>query len=297
MRLPWLCFICPFAALRGLVWSGLVLGVVSGRSAADPLPAAPRPVVASFLTAVDPVPGPRPAAAVTISGSVGSAGPLGSAVPSSYLASVVAELEKAWPRNRTVNIVCHGHSVPAGYFKTPVVDSVNAYPAGLHQKLKVRFPLAVINVIVTAIGGENSVKGAARFERDVLSHRPDVVCIDYGLNDRASGLASARAAWVAMIESARAAGVKVILLSPTADTKARVEDPLDPLNQHAAQIRQLATDYRTGLVDSLGLFHAELRRGARLEDLMSHSNHPNARGHALVALALLDWFPVTVSAP
>ena len=296
MRLPWLCFIRSFAALRGLVWSCLVLGVVSfpGGSAAEPLPAAPRPVVASPLPAMDPAPAPLPAAAVTITGP---AGPLGPAVPSSYLASVVAELEKAWPRNRTVNIVCHGHSVPAGYFKTPVVDSFNAYPAGLHQKLKARFPLAVINVIVTAIGGENSVKGAARFARDVLSHRPDVVCIDYGLNDRASGLASARSAWVAMIESARAAGVKVILLSPTADTKARVEDPLDPLNQHAAQIRQLATDYGTGLVDSLGLFHAELRRGTRIEDLMSQFNHPNARGHALVALALLDWFPVAVPAP
>ena len=75
------------------------------------------------------------------------------------------ELEKTWPDNRTVTVVCHGHSVPAGYFATPIVDSVNAYPHVLFTKLKKRYPNAVVNVIVTAIGGENAVSGAARFHR------------------------------------------------------------------------------------------------------------------------------------
>jgi len=43
-------------------------------------------------------------------------------------------------------------------------------------------------VICTAIGGENSSAGARRFESDVLVHKPDVLFIDYALNDR--GLAS-----------------------------------------------------------------------------------------------------------
>jgi acyl-CoA thioesterase-1 len=100
-----------------------------------------------------------------------------------------------WPDNRTVNIVCHGHSVPAGYFATPMVDTFNAYPALLHRELKHRFPYAVINVIVTATGGVDSPQGAARSETDVLCHRPDVVTIDYGLNDRRAGLAEAETAW------------------------------------------------------------------------------------------------------
>jgi acyl-CoA thioesterase-1 len=214
-------------------------------------------------------------------------------VTADYLAPVVAELEKAWPKNRTVNLVFHGHSVPAGYFRTPVVDTFHAYPALLHQTLKERFPHAVINCIVTAIGGENSISGAARFERDVLSHRPDVVFIDYALNDRGPGLAPARAAWVTMIEKAQVAGAKVILLTPTGDTRAKMNDPADPLNHHAAQIRLLARDYGAGLVDSLELFKAEVARGTPLADLMSQVNHPNARGHQLVATALLSWFPFT----
>src|SRR3954471_18679187 len=106
-----------------------------------------------------------------------------SASPDNYLAEVISQLQRHWPTNRTITIVCHGHSVPAGYFKTPVVDTFNAYPHLLHVAIKARRPHAVTNVIVAAIGGENAESGAKRFERDVLSLRPDVVTIDYALND------------------------------------------------------------------------------------------------------------------
>ena len=77
---------------------------------------------------------------------------------------VVAALKATWPGNRTVNIVCHGHSVPAGYFKTPVVDTFNAYPHLLHRGLKDRFPFAVINssstrnIFMQALTGSPSVR-------------------------------------------------------------------------------------------------------------------------------------------
>src|ERR1017187_3388343 len=148
-----------------------------------------------------------------------------SAVPAiaderTYLADVCAELAKSWPTNRTVNIVCHGHSVPAGYAKTPAVRTFDAYPFLLHRGLNERFPHAVVNVIVTAIGGENSEQGAKRFARDVLSLRPDVVTIDYSLNDRKIGVARAEKAWRAMIEMALAQHIKIILLTPTGDESA-----------------------------------------------------------------------------
>lgn len=207
-----------------------------------------------------------------------------------YLQGVTTELEKNWPTNRTINVVCHGHSVPAGYFKTPVVDTFNSYPHLLHVAIKERYPRAVVNVIVTAIGGENSVSGAARFDRDVLSLRPAVVTIDYALNDRRVGLAKARVSWVQMIQKAQAAGAKVILLTPSPDQGANLSDPNDPLNQHADQVRALASEFKVGLVDSLALFKMESERGTKIEALMSQVNHPNAKGHALIARDLARWF-------
>ena len=221
----------------------------------------------------------------------GGSGSTDPAKPDSYLRGLTQELSHQWPKNRTVNVVCHGHSVPAGYFRTPMVDTFNAYPHLLHRGLKERFPYAVLNVIVTAIGGENSESGAKRFERDVLSLRPDLITIDYGLNDRGIGLPRAEAAWKAMIAQAQAARVPVILLTPTPDTSAKLDDPADPLNQHADQIRRLAREQGVALVDSLARFKERIAAGEKLESLMSQVNHPNRKGHELVAVELLKWFP------
>lgn len=72
--------------------------------------------------------------------------------------------------------------------------SLRAYPNLLRVALPERFPHAVINLIVTGIGGENSVSGAARFDADVLIHKPGVLFIDYALNDRPIGLPGDKAA-------------------------------------------------------------------------------------------------------
>lgn len=210
-----------------------------------------------------------------------------------YLADIQSILHKHWPGNRTINVVCHGHSVPAGYFATPMVDSLNAYPHLLYTGLKQRFPFAVINVIVTAIGGENSESGAERFERDVLCHRPDVITIDYALNDRGIGLEKSHAAWTRMIRAGLAAGAKMILLTPTADmTQAPGYGGSDKdlLPAHASQIRQLAAENAIGLADSFKAFQDVTATGD-LSDILSWSNHPNRSGHELVSRELLRWFP------
>jgi acyl-CoA thioesterase-1 len=114
--------------------------------------------------------------------------------------------------SHAVTIVCHGHSVPAGYFKSPARDDAHAYP----HLLAAYLPGA--RVIVTARPSETSEQGAARFS-EVLTLRPDIVTIDYALNDRAIGLQRAEAAWRKMIEAAQAQGARVILLTPTPDTR------------------------------------------------------------------------------
>jgi acyl-CoA thioesterase I len=208
----------------------------------------------------------------------------------SYLAEVIRLMDKTWPQNRTVTIITHGHSVPAGYFRTPVVDTFNAYPHLLHRKLKDRFPYAVINVIVTAIGGETSEAGAHRFERDVLASNPDIVLLDYSLNDRRIGLNRARDSWSSMIRQTKEKGLKVMLLTPTGDLTANLADPEDPLLQHAEQVRALAREHDVALVDSLAAFQAYTEL-APLNDLMSQVNHPNRKGHDLVVEQIMRWFP------
>jgi acyl-CoA thioesterase-1 len=210
-----------------------------------------------------------------------------------YLSKITEELRKEWPENRTINIVCHGHSVPAGYFSTPFVDTFNAYPHLLHRKMKEKFPFAVINVIVTAIGGEDSESGALRFEKSVISHHPDVVTIDYGLNDRRIGLRSAELAWKSMIEKCLENNIKVLLLTPILDLSGLFEENKDQwglLQKHTEQIRKLAEEYEVGLVDCFSLFENYIKNGGDITDLLSWPNHPNRNGHKLIAREIMRWF-------
>jgi lysophospholipase L1-like esterase len=207
-----------------------------------------------------------------------------------YLNDLKSEMKMEWPKNRTINIVFHGHSVPAGYFKTPQVNTIEAYPNILLKKLKAIYPFAVINVIVTAIGGENSVQGAERFESDVLIHKPDLILIDYGLNDRVSGLDKAYVAWNQMIKQAKDKGIKVILLTPSPDQSVNNDDADNELKKHANQILQIATENQIGLADIYQAFSFLYTNKNQLSKYMSQVNHPNELGHELIANELIKWF-------
>ncbi|WP_155975829.1 SGNH/GDSL hydrolase family protein, partial [Xanthomonas maliensis] len=133
------------------------------------------------------------------------------------LAAVKQELRLAWPENHTVNIVAFGHSVPAGYFATPSVHGREAYPRLIADGLDRLYPTAVINVITSAVGGENSSQGLLRFRREVLGHSPRVIMIDYGLNDRGLTVAQSRSNLMSMIGEARSVRACVVLMTPSID--------------------------------------------------------------------------------
>jgi acyl-CoA thioesterase I len=214
----------------------------------------------------------------------------GIADPATYLSDLKTELQKQWPKNRTISIVFHGHSVPAGYFKTPQVNTLGAYPQQFLRKLKEIYPFATVNVIVTAIGGENSLSGEKRFEKDVLTHNPDLILIDYALNDRGAGLLESYIAWNNMIKQSQNRGVKIILLTPSPDQSVNYADSRNELKRHSDQIRKLAAENHVGLADSYAAFEPFYSNKKKLSEMMSQVNHPNEKGHELIANELIKWF-------
>lgn len=214
----------------------------------------------------------------------------GAANPATYLDSLKAELRKQWPYNRTINLVFHGHSVPSGYFRTPEVRTFDSYPYLVLRKLKSLYPNAVINVILTSIGGENSVQGAKRFREEVLPHRPDVVFIDYALNDRGPGLGNAKAAWEEMTTEAIENDIKVILLTPSPDQRVDITRPGNELEDFTKMIRALAEKHHVGLADSYGQFRQLALAGEDLKEFMAQVNHPNKKGHGLIAAEIMKYF-------
>ncbi len=210
--------------------------------------------------------------------------------PSNYLTDIKTELKKEWPKNRTINLVFHGHSVPAGYFKTPLVNTFDAYPMQVLKMVKEKYPFAVINIINTSIGGENSLSGEKRFDSTVLNHQPDVLFIDYALNDRSAGLEKAAKEWSTMIEKALKKNIKVILLTPSPDQRIDILSPNNELEKHALQIKALAKKYEIGLVDSYEEFRNKVLSGEPITNYMSQVNHPNQQGHLLIANKIAEFF-------
>jgi acyl-CoA thioesterase I len=209
---------------------------------------------------------------------------------SDYLQDIKTELKKEWPKNKSINLVFHGHSVPAGYFNTPTVKTFESYPYQVLKQLKSNYPFAVINIINTSIGGENSISGEQRFESDVLIHKPDVLFIDYALNDRPVGLDKSKEAWEKMIVKALARDIKVILLTPSPDQSENILDPNASLEKYAQQIRNLSVKLGVGLVDSYEIFKRIAVSGDTLSNYMAQSNHPNEKGHLLIANEIMKYF-------
>lgn len=203
------------------------------------------------------------------------------------VADLLAALRAVWPNNRTINIVWHGHSVPAGYHLTPQVKPLESYPFMVYRGVNERFPTAVLNNITTAIGGENSVPGAARFRRDVLSKQPDLLFIDYAINDRSVALADVEKAWRSMIEDARRRHVVLVLLTPTGTRFDDLCDPTNVLSIRAQQIRDLGAEYRLPVADVSTAWQKVLDSGVDQETLLAQGAHPNQAGHEIAAAEIL----------
>ena len=90
-----------------------------------------------------------------------------------------------------------GDSVTQGcfeiYMKTEtaietVFDQAHAYHKYFSDILATLYPNVPVNVINAGISGDNAPTGAARLERDVLVHNPDLTVVCFGLNDCGNGM-------------------------------------------------------------------------------------------------------------
>ena len=67
------------------------------------------------------------------------------------------------------------------------IETVVQLEKGYHEKVKhilgLLYPRVPISIINAGISGDRAEMGLKRVERDVLSYKPDIVVVCYGLND------------------------------------------------------------------------------------------------------------------
>lgn len=70
-----------------------------------------------------------------------------------------------------------------------IVDQDAVYHADLAKLLHLLWPHCPVNLINAGISGDSAPGGLKRLERDVLSHKPDLTVVSFGLNDSHRGAA------------------------------------------------------------------------------------------------------------
>ena len=214
---------------------------------------------------------------------------------------------------RNLILVALGDSVTAGLGINPVMIGNDVYHEQFRRDLIAAYSKRGFSTINAGIGGDTTRGALVRLQSDVLDHHPDLVVVCYGLNDCGAGARGEEtfrrnlAEIVARIEE-RAA---VILLTPNM-MATRDHVGVDPnykkhihefvrqqtdgtLDRYVDIIREVAAAAPVPLADGYAEWK---RRQAAGEDttswLVNGFNHPDARGHRILADVLWKTFATAV---
>ena len=164
-------------------------------------------------------------------------------------------------------------------------------------------PARVRNAGVPA---DTTATARARFDRDVLGRRPDIVIVQFGINDAMvdvwKGAKQPRVApdiyrknLLYFVETLRSRGAAVVLMTPnpmrwtdkTRELYAKPPyDPDDPegfnvvLTGYVEIVREIAEKEKLPLID---VFEAFQEFAGGPEELLDDGMHPNNAGHELIA--------------
>ena len=148
--------------------------------------------------------------------------------------------------NGPVNIVIFGDSISHGAVND-YNDYENVYWNILKKKLNAFRDYIPVNMINASIGGTTAAKSLPRMERDVFSHRPDLVIISFGLNDVNGSIEEYLASLRQMFALCKKEHCDAVFLTPNMLNTYVAEDTAD---RHLAYAAKTAQMQNSGKMDS-----------------------------------------------
>ncbi len=184
-----------------------------------------------------------------------------------------------------VTIVAFGDSITAGYAVR------RGFPSFWKEMLQKKYPDAKIEMINSGVSGDTTMDGLARLDWSVLSYEPDLVTINFGINDCVLrlDLAEFEMNLVEMIRRIRSGpGSEMLLLS----SQPLETPPYDQLILDYYQaIERVAREMDVGFVDVYWAWMERVRQGTPLGSLiLSGLDHPNEAGYRIIAEELMKLF-------
>ncbi|MHB8117821.1 MAG: SGNH/GDSL hydrolase family protein [Methanothrix sp.] len=184
-----------------------------------------------------------------------------------------------------VTIVAFGDSITAGYAVR------RGFPSFWKQMLAEKYPEASVEMINSGISGDTSMDGLARLDWATLSYEPDLVTINFGINDCVLGLGleEFEMNFVEMVRRIRAGPNSEILLLASQPLETPPYDRLVQDYYHA--VERVAKEMDVGFVDVYGAWMRHVHAGTPLRSLiLSGLDHPNEAGYRIIAEELMRLF-------
>lgn len=180
--------------------------------------------------------------------------------------------------DKNLRVAFIGGSVTSGAFSS----SATKCWAGLTGAwLREQFPQATVLTKNAGWGGTGVKPGVYRFEQDILSYDPDLVFIEFAINDYYDGTS------IADVTSCAESIVRKLYASdPTAEAVfVLVSEHATSANAaHRAAYREVAEAYHIPVVDiSTALTEHLSKNNLAWEDLIADVVHPNDKGYAFYA--------------
>jgi lysophospholipase L1-like esterase len=195
-----------------------------------------------------------------------------------------------------LSVVFFGGSLTWGAQATD--PQLTSYRALTSRKLEETYPDAHFRFWDAAIGGTGSQLGSFRLERDVLSRKPDLVFLDFTINDNPyTELDTDRlAAYEGIVRRLVSSGIPVVQAIFAAKKDVLPNPPPRPLD---AAHRAIAAAYGLPSADAVALMRERVHTGATTAEILwpmaPDVTHPGDEGYALYAEAVWTAFTGAVS--
>jgi len=183
-----------------------------------------------------------------------------------------------------MTIVAFGDSITAGYAVR------RGFPSFWKEMLAEKYQQANIRMVNSGISGDTSMDGLARLDWSVLSYEPDLVTINFGINDCVLGLGldEFEMNLVKMVRRIRSCPNSEILLLSSQPLETPPYDRL-VLDYYQA-VQRVAEEMDAGFVDVHGAWMEHVQAGTPLSSLILPGlDHPNEAGYRIIAEELMRW--------
>ncbi|MDR3709869.1 MAG: GDSL-type esterase/lipase family protein [Capsulimonadaceae bacterium] len=164
----------------------------------------------------------------------------------------------------------------------------NRYVNRVGEWWKARFPKSQVTVVNAGIGATGSDYGCFRFQRDIAGKNPDVVFVDFAVNDSQS--ATSQATYEGIIRQLlslpkQPAVVSLFMMHQSGSNNQKAES-------------EIGKYYGLPMLSYRDAIWPEIQSGiAKYEDYQADQVHPNDNGHAYVAALVAHYLDsVTASA-